>query len=73
MIRLELIITLLYSATVTVHWASHVLQGTRNTRPCITGHPVIQYTYRDKVGGKDDIPASSLVDGMVPTGDGGHV
>ena len=23
-----------------VHWTRHVLQGTRNTRPCITGHPV---------------------------------
>ena len=24
-----------------VHWTNHVLQGTRNTRPCLTGHPVI--------------------------------
>ena len=23
-----------------IHWTSHVLQGTRNTRPCLTGHPV---------------------------------
>ena len=23
-----------------VYWTSHFLQGTRNTRPCITGHPV---------------------------------
>ena len=23
-----------------IHWTSHVLQRTRNTRPCITGHPV---------------------------------
>ena len=23
-----------------IHWTSHVLQGTRNTRLCITGHPV---------------------------------
>ena len=23
-----------------LHWTSHLLQGTRNTRPCITGHPV---------------------------------
>ena len=23
-----------------VHWTRHFLQGTRNTRPCITGHPV---------------------------------
>ena len=23
-----------------VHWTSHYLQGTRNTRPCITGTPV---------------------------------
>ena len=24
-----------------VHWTSHVLQGNRNTRPCITGHSVL--------------------------------
>ena len=24
----------------TVHWASHFLQGNRNTQPCLTGHPV---------------------------------
>ena len=23
-----------------VHWTSHYIQGTRNTRPCITRHPV---------------------------------
>ena len=23
-----------------VHWTSHILQGTRITRPCITDHPV---------------------------------
>ena len=23
-----------------LHWTSHFLQGTRNTRPCISGHPV---------------------------------
>ena len=23
-----------------VHWTNHIIQGTRNTRPCITGHPV---------------------------------
>ena len=23
-----------------VHWTSHFIQGTRNTRPCLTGHPV---------------------------------
>ena len=23
-----------------VHWISHFLQGTRKTRPCLTGHPV---------------------------------
>ena len=23
-----------------VHWTSHFLQGNRNTRPCIPGHPV---------------------------------
>ena len=27
-----------------VHWTSHVLQGTSKTRSCITGHPVI-YQY----------------------------
>ena len=26
-----------------VHWSSHVLQGTRNTRSRITGHHVISY------------------------------
>ena len=30
-------LTLLYSS---VHCTSHVLQGTINTRPCMTGHPV---------------------------------
>ena len=29
--------------TVAYIWASHVLQGTRLTRPCITGHPVCIY------------------------------
>ena len=24
-----------------VHWASHFLQGTRKTRPCLTGEPVL--------------------------------
>ena len=24
-----------------VHWASHFLQGNRNTRPCISGYPVL--------------------------------
>ena len=23
-----------------LHWTSHFLQGTRKTRPCLTGHPV---------------------------------
>ena len=31
-----------------VYWTSHFLQGTRKTRPCITGHPV-SYTYRDDI------------------------
>ena len=26
---------------IPVHWTSHLLQGTKNTQPCITGHPVI--------------------------------
>ena len=25
---------------IRVHWASHFLQGTRNSWPCLTGHPV---------------------------------
>ena len=25
-----------------IHWISRILQGTRNTRPCLTGHPVIR-------------------------------
>ena len=33
----ETLCTLLYSS---VHWTNHVLQGTRNKWPCITGHPV---------------------------------
>ena len=24
----------------TVHWTNNLLQGTRKTRPCFTGHPV---------------------------------
>ena len=24
-----------------VHWTSQVIQGTRTTRPCLTGHPYI--------------------------------
>ena len=28
----------LYSS---VHWISHILQRTRKTRPCLTGHPVL--------------------------------
>ena len=24
-----------------VHWTSYFLQGTRKTRPCLTGHPVL--------------------------------
>ena len=24
----------------TIQWTSHFLQSTRNTRPCLTGHPV---------------------------------
>ena len=27
-----------------IHWISHFLQGTKKTRPCITGHPV-DYEY----------------------------
>ena len=27
----------------TGQWICHVLQGTRNTRPCRTGHPVHHY------------------------------
>ena len=27
-----------------VHWAIHFLQSTRNTRPCLTDHPVL-YKY----------------------------
>ena len=30
-------LTILYSS---IHRTCHVLQGIRNTRPCITGHPV---------------------------------
>ena len=26
--------------TTSVHWTSHFLKGTRNTRSCLTGHPV---------------------------------
>ena len=28
-----------YLIKATVNWTSHFLQGTRNTRPCLTGHP----------------------------------
>ena len=28
-----------------VHWTSHCLQGTRNTRPCLTGSPVGEGRY----------------------------
>ena len=27
----------------TGHWKGHSLQGTRNTRPCLTGHPVLLF------------------------------
>ena len=37
-----LVYTLLYSS---VHWTSHVFSGTRNTRTCITGHPVYNPVY----------------------------
>ena len=30
-----------------VHWTSHILQGTRKTRPCLTGHPVYMICYLD--------------------------
>ena len=40
-----LVISVLYTVRycTRVHWTSHFLQGTRNTRPCITGrgHPVL--------------------------------
>ena len=29
-----------------VHWASHFLHGTRNTRPCLNGTPVVAVTLR---------------------------
>ena len=30
-----------------VHWTRHFLQGTRKTRPCLTGHPVGGYREGD--------------------------
>ena len=35
-----------------VHWTSHILQGTSNTRPCLTGHPVYP-------GGEMDVSEAS--------------
>ena len=29
-----------------IHWTSYFLEGTKKTRPCITGHPV-DYEYAD--------------------------
>ena len=33
-----------------VHWTSHFLQCTRNTRPCLTGHPVYRRTTNNVPG-----------------------
>ena len=30
-----------------VHWTIHFLQGSRNTRPCITGHPVFRLDHAE--------------------------
>ena len=35
--QLNIAVLSLYSS---VHWTSHFLQGTSNTRPCISGEPV---------------------------------
>ena len=32
-----------------IHRTSHFLQGTRNTRPCITGHPVVQHVVLEQI------------------------
>ena len=42
------------------HWTSHFLQGPRNTRQCITGHPVsgrciLNWNIRDQVYSRDRI------------------
>ena len=50
--------TLLYSSVL---WTSHVLKGTRHTRPCITGHPVHAH---DVVIGANNLSAY--------TGEGGN-
>ena len=31
-----------------VHWTSHFLRGTRKTRPCLTGHPVVSLVESDE-------------------------
>ena len=36
---------------MTLQWTSHVLQGTRTTRPCITGHPVCLQEALESEGG----------------------
>ena len=48
----------------TVHWTSQVLQGTKTTRPCITGHPVWDFFCE---GYRLFLPLSSTrVFGVVP-------
>ena len=39
--------TTVYATAYSIeHWASHALQGTRNTRACITGHPAVKTTLK---------------------------
>ena len=46
LVKSDVMCTLLY---ISVDWTSQILQGSRNTRPCITGHPA----YGQKIQGSN--------------------
>ena len=39
-VRIRTVYPIVYS-TLYIRWTRHVIQGTRTTRQCITGHPVV--------------------------------
>ena len=46
-------VRLLYSI---VHWTSYILQGTRNTRPCLSGHPADGHSWWEGIILYQNIP-----------------